>query len=589
MSGRGGRTRGRWNGRGRGRSRSGQHQRHHRGPRQYHSTSRTTTSTSSGGDTTAIEEFGIFPSSSTPGSDSIAIAIQGCSHGAIDAIYDRLHSHTIQTGRKIDLLVCCGDFQSLRNTADFHSFAVPPKYHALGSFYQYYIGEKVAPVTTIFIGGNHEASQPLQELYYGGWVAPNIYYMGASGVVKFRGVRIGGLSGIYKGYDFTTSRYERPPYDRSTMRSVYHYRNVEAYRLSCLQPGKLDIMLSHDWPQGIEQYGDTNGLIRRKPFFREEIAKNALGSPPAMSLLHTLQPKYWFSAHLHVKFNASVSHSNQKANSTKDQLLIPTQAILTNPDTKGASTQSTTEFIAPESSGCSQQPDLTDLMTKFLSLDKCLPRRHYLSIVHIPASSEDEPVLQYDPEWLAVLRKTHEMSRAPGKRRITVPLHPEHCVDHGNINDILERLDGNCMIPNNFEPNVVTPPGSSPTLLPPLPWMGNPQTDQLLHKLDLEHLPNLTVPYDGPFFCPFEPDATKTEKAPSVGSSRLEGAGIKKQQNTATLTSVDDENEINLDDIDGDNTDTEEQAPNDQQSPGDTLPETKRPKLGDEKPPVQDA
>lgn len=36
----------------------------------------------------------------------------------------------------------------------------------------------MAPVLTIFIGGNHEASNYLQELPYGGWVAPNIYYMG---------------------------------------------------------------------------------------------------------------------------------------------------------------------------------------------------------------------------------------------------------------------------------------------------------------------------------------------------------------------------------------------------------------------------
>lgn len=45
-------------------------------------------------------------------------------------------------------------------------------------FPRYYSGEKKAPVLTIFIGGNHEASNHLQELPYGGWVAPNIYYLG---------------------------------------------------------------------------------------------------------------------------------------------------------------------------------------------------------------------------------------------------------------------------------------------------------------------------------------------------------------------------------------------------------------------------
>lgn len=44
--------------------------------------------------------------------------------------------------------------------------------------FRYYSGEKMAPVLTIFIGGNHEASNHLQELPYGGWVAPNIYFLG---------------------------------------------------------------------------------------------------------------------------------------------------------------------------------------------------------------------------------------------------------------------------------------------------------------------------------------------------------------------------------------------------------------------------
>ena len=39
----------------------------------------------------------------------------------------------------------------------------------------------MAPVLTVFIGGNHEASNYLQELPYGGWAAPNIYYMGEYG------------------------------------------------------------------------------------------------------------------------------------------------------------------------------------------------------------------------------------------------------------------------------------------------------------------------------------------------------------------------------------------------------------------------
>ena len=138
---------------------------------------------------------------------TLNIAVEGCCHGELDPIYDRLIAHEKQTGQKVDLLICCGDFQSFRNPNDFHSCSMPPKYRRLGSFPRYYSGEKTAPILTVFIGGNHEASQPLRELYYGGWAAPNIYYLGAAGVVRFGGLRIGGISGIYKSHDYPKGHY----------------------------------------------------------------------------------------------------------------------------------------------------------------------------------------------------------------------------------------------------------------------------------------------------------------------------------------------------------------------------------------------
>lgn len=81
------------------------------------------------------------------------------------------------------------------------------------------------------VGGNHEAANHLWELYYGGWAAPNIYFLGFAGAVKFGGLRIAGLSGIYKQQDYLRGHHERAPLDERTMRSMYHVRDFEVYRL----------------------------------------------------------------------------------------------------------------------------------------------------------------------------------------------------------------------------------------------------------------------------------------------------------------------------------------------------------------------
>jgi lariat debranching enzyme len=124
---------------------------------------------------------------------------------------------------------------------------------------------------------------------------------------------------------------------------------------------KIDIFLSHDWPSNISKYGNVQQLIQKKKFLSQEIFDGTLGSPPAEKLLHHLQPEYWFSAHLHVKFPAVVTHENEN-----------------------------------------------EKITRFLALDKCLPHRDYMQILHFPEATGQKN-LSYDQQWLAIVKSTNHL------------------------------------------------------------------------------------------------------------------------------------------------------------------------------------
>ncbi|KAI3426524.1 DBR1 domain-containing protein [Psidium guajava] len=367
------------------------------------------------------------------------IAVEGCMHGDLDNVYKTLEYVERQRDIKVDLLICCGDFQAVRNERDLESLNVPRKYRAMNSFWKYFSGEQVAPVPTIFIGGNHEASNYLWELYYGGWAAPNIYFLGFAGVVKFGNIRIGGLSGIYNARHYRFGHYERPPYNENTIRSVYHVREYDVHKLMQVEE-RIDVFLSHDWPLGITDCGNSKKLIRQKPFFEKEIFQKTLGNKAAAQLLEELKPTYWFSAHLHCHFAASVQHGEDGP------------------------------------------------VTNFLALDKCLPGRKFLQIVDIESDSGPHEIL-YDEEWLAITRKFHSVFPLTTKSADfgAVQLDMQDCRQW-----VRNRLQERGARPFEFERTVPchNPSQCSPNGSPALPR--NPQTESLLQLLELPYVLDLT-------------------------------------------------------------------------------------------------
>ncbi|KAI6649743.1 Lariat debranching enzyme [Oopsacas minuta] len=386
---------------------------------------------------------------------SLTIAIEGCCHGELDNIYSTIDYIQKENNIEIDLLLCCGDFEAVRCPADLDSMSVPLKYRNMGTFYKYYTGEKVAPVLTIFIGGNHEAANYLWELGHGGWAAPNIYYLGFAGVVNFGGIRIGGLSGIYGYHDFYKGHFEAPPFNESTKRSFYHTRNFEIFQLKQVRR-PIEVFMTHDWPNHITDFGDRNKLVRFKPYLHSDIEKGELGNPHSEQLIYSLKPDYWFAAHLHCKFAALVPHEQPVSSKECDNLS----------DAKRQKVETT---------------DKPQKFTKFLALSKCLPGKHFLQVLTLP-SSEGDKILTYDAEWLSILKSTHEFypvtevkwvkpTQRLGDRWIFTPTDVE-------MEDIRKLFNHDLTIPQNFVKTV------EPFDMAYRP-NENPQTRQFCQKLGI--------------------------------------------------------------------------------------------------------
>ncbi|QNP97786.1 Lariat debranching enzyme [Yarrowia lipolytica] len=449
------------------------------------------------------------------------VFFEGCCHGALDKIYQRVKGYHMP----VDLVMIGGDFQAVRNERDLLSMNVPAKYREMHDFHKYYSGESTAPYLTIIIGGNHESSGYMQELYYGGWLAPNIYYLGAAGVVNYKGLRIGGISGIYNQRSYKTGHHERLPYDNSTIRSVYHVRAHDVMKASLIDNG-IDIFMSHDWPAGIEHFGNTKKLLDQKKHFRIDVKNGTLGSPPAMELLKQLKPAQWLSAHLHCKFVATVEHEKLEAanGATKQrsspEIKNPDEIVL---DELEDTNHETGEIDISEDidSGETGEIDIsedvkgeTDIdantthdeatpviakkplakKTDFLALDKCLPKRQFierLDIDHEPTSDG----LQYDPEWLSIVRCTnHLFTRSHALHQAHPRTLDELQALRKMVKDdyawVKENIvdKGKLDIPNNFVQTAPVYTGAdinNVSQQKQLPKYKNPQTEQFLRMLDV--------------------------------------------------------------------------------------------------------
>lgn len=114
-----------------------------------------------------------------------------------------------------------------------------------------------------------------------------MYYIGRSGVIKIGHLTVGGISGIYYAPDFTTP-LPNPVYFPRDLKTLFRTRLEDMEKLRNVDG--IDIMLSHDWPTGIWDYGDTEALLKKKPFLRNSIESYQVGNPHSLELLASLKP-----------------------------------------------------------------------------------------------------------------------------------------------------------------------------------------------------------------------------------------------------------------------------------------------------------
>ncbi|EAQ86857.1 hypothetical protein CHGG_08110 [Chaetomium globosum CBS 148.51] len=516
-------------------------------------------------------------SSGTLETNGVRIAVEGCGHGTLNAIYDAVdRSCKEREWDGVDLLIIGGDFQAVRNAADLNAMSVPAKYRELADFHEYYSGSRKAPYLTIFVAGNHEASSHLWELYYGGWVAPNIYYMGAANVLRLGPLRIAGMSGIWKGFDYRKQHHERLPFNSDDVKSFYHVREIDVRKLLQLRT-QVDIGISHDWPRAIEKHGNQKRLFQMKPDFERESRDGSLGNPAAEYVLDRLRPHFWFSAHLHCKFAAikQFDPPGQQQEYEEEPQAAPPRPILdANPDeidldldygddfpgitaaaakvaksqdeskpqpatgdTTGDAAEDTTGATAgdtanePATEDAAEEPtdetealrsqlpaafakparisaarptpgqpvpeSITNTTTRFLALDKCLPGRKFLQLMEIPTDTPRPAAgtklrLQYDPEWLSILRTFHPLIKI-GDRTATTPPDEGEAHYRAIIEEQRAWVDehivapGRLDVPDNF---AVTAPAHRPGVDPevvdeqPLEWT-SPQTVAFCELLDV--------------------------------------------------------------------------------------------------------
>ena len=179
-------------------------------------------------------------------------------HGQWHRVIDAISEASELLGHAPDMALQVGDAEALRSEAEMAMVAGPRKYVSLGEFSVLKEGDLPCPV--YFVAGNHEPYMALdlaeestrqRPIPWG----PDVFYLGRSGALELHGLNVAWLSGIYRPTRFDTRGNGK--------KSNYHYTaaDIEKTKHEAKELGAIDVLVTHDWPHGLERGRGTEHIL----------------------------------------------------------------------------------------------------------------------------------------------------------------------------------------------------------------------------------------------------------------------------------------------------------------------------------------
>lgn len=200
----------------------------------------------------------------------VKLLVSGDVCGQFKSLFSRAGKIQKSKNGPFDALLCVGNFFGTDATA------LTP----------YLTGKKAVPLPTFFVTGGEapcEATTLLDAIPDGGELAPNLTYLGRSGVCEVAGLRVAFLSGRFEAASFrqdaNVAKYN-PIYTHKEIRALFEAYKIESAR-------GIDVLLTSEWARGV-----SAGLpLDKQP---DTPAPHTLGSPAVRDVVSQIGARYHF-------------------------------------------------------------------------------------------------------------------------------------------------------------------------------------------------------------------------------------------------------------------------------------------------------